>query len=604
MFSLIFVRHNKRYIKRGCHDVITKSACQRTERSAMATSQRQPLPPCCHAVHPGIKDTTKARFKTELSAAAANGRQDAFARLTAALTESRSALQLDRSATGFSLGGSTKDERVSRFSAVDDIQSYTADVVAYLSLIKGFFSSRTALTQPPAVAYAAVDASTPTSTLRQPLINDHSPLGNVSLDNGATGAPSGAAAESYSAHLTFCVWKDVLSNAQLHTLNARHEYAQTLLASGLFLMNDAREKVDALLSGRLSELDETQLKLAYQLLLSAAGVFDACLEAIGVRPHAVGAAPTDLSVVPEPEPAASVNSGNSGTGIPDDATMDKWRAEQLVATASTPAEDAPGALSLPSDLAQLHRVPDLAHGRFPQLLAWLALAEAQELVVLRGMSRDFVDLSLMAKLSMDLATRYREANALATQALPCATSPQADKLRLYATFKAHYYVAVAVYFQGAACMAREDAESCAQAIANLKKAKLLMVQVAVRKQRYEESAKQQREDRERLDTFRTVYVRTQQIIDRDLDIMTHRNDSVYYARIPEADAPVEPLSLVRATAFPPVDVHELWRDPDVATCLKPVAGGTTGAANAPAPTSGHASPTSPRKSCCESCVIS
>ncbi|TYZ62801.1 hypothetical protein PybrP1_007779 [[Pythium] brassicae (nom. inval.)] len=586
----------------------------------MATSQRQPLPPCCHAVHPGAKDTTKARFKTELSAVAAAGRQDAFARLAAALTDTRSALQLDRS--GF--GGGAKGERVSRFSAVDDIQSYMAEVAAYLSLVKGFYSSPAASANPPAVSYASVDASTPASTLRQPLIGDHSPLGGVLLED-SDGGSGAAPTASYSAHLKFCVWKDVLTNTQLHALNARHEYAQALLASGIFMVNEAREKVDALLGGRLSELDETQLKLAYQLFLSAAGVFDACLEALDVTPRAVGAAHTDLSVVPEPEPAAAVN-GDS-RDIPDDDMMEKWRAEQLNADAASRTE--PGATTTAAggssaavsrsdgDLAQIHRVPDLAHGRYPQLLAWLALAEAQELVILRGMSREFVDFSLMAKLSMDIATRYRESNALATQTLPCATSPQADKVRLYATFKAHYYVAISVYFQGAACMEREDAASCAQAIANFKKAKLLMQQVAPRKQRYEEKARQQKEDRERLDTFKAIYVRSEQIVDRDLDIMTHRNDSVYYERIPEAEAAVEPLSLVRATAFPAVDVHALWRDADVATCLKPIAApvpaGAAATRSTPATgtsagigttSSVNGSPAPPRQSCCESCVIS
>lgn len=499
----------------------------------MAASLRQPLPPCCHAVHPGLKDTTKARFKTELSKAAAPGKQDAFARLAAALTESRSALQLDRSAYA---GGSAKGERVSRFAAVEDIQSYVTDVATYLSLVKGFWAPPAAApANPPAVSYAAVDVSTPASALRQPLIDDHSPLNEAALVGG-DGGIAGATTATYSAHLKFCVWKDVLTNAQLHTLNARHEYAQVLLASGIFMMNEAREKVDVLLAGRLSELDETQLKLAYQLFLSAAGVFDACLEAIDVTPRAVGAARTDLSVAAEPEPAAAADGDHDG--IPDDDMMEKWRAEQLRAEAASTAETtAPAVASVveaptpKGDLAQIHRVPDLAHGRYPQLLSWVALAEAQELVILRGMSREFVDLTLMAKLSMDLATRYRESNALATQTLPCATSPQADKLRLYAAFKANYYVAISVYFQGAASMAREDAASCAQAIADFKKAKLLMQQVTLRKQRYEEKAKQQKEDRERLDTFKAIYVRSQQIVDRDLDIMTHRNDSVYYERV-------------------------------------------------------------------------
>ncbi|RLN50180.1 hypothetical protein BBJ29_010118 [Phytophthora kernoviae] len=137
------------------------------------------------------------------------------------------------------------------------------------------------------------------------------------------------------------------------------------------MMTDAREKVDALLSERLSELNETQLKIAYQLLLHASGVMDACLESMNITPRSIGADFADLGAKPEAE-AATVN---------------------------------PPAPGLAEDLAMLKRVPDLADGHLPQLLAWIALAEAQELVVLRGVTRGVVDFSLMAKLSMDISAR-------------------------------------------------------------------------------------------------------------------------------------------------------------------------------------------------------
>lgn len=457
------------------------------------------------------------RFKTELSKVAVANKQESFARLASALTDARSALHLDRSALTTS-SSSNGSEKTSVFNSVEDIQAYTTQVVTYLSLVKGFTSP---LRTPPSFGDAAspvtADAATPTSALRQPLIGDQS-------------HETSAATSTFSTHLSFCVWKDVLSNTQVHALNARVESAQVLLASGLFLMNDAREKVDALLAGRLSELDETQLKLAYQLFLTAAGVFDACLASIDVVPRAVGAPATDLSASSgEPEPAAAV-----GDTVPDDDMMEKWRAEQLKAV-ETSAANASGAVtdvahgaSPQGDLRMLDRIPDLAHGRFPQLLSWIALAEAQELVILRGMSRDFVDLALMAKLAMDLSHRYRESHAFAVQTLPCVTSPVADKLRLYTTFKASYYSAISCYFQGAASMAKDDAASCAQAIATFKKAKLLLEHVGLRRQRYDDKLKQMREDRARIDTFKAIYVRSPQIVNRDLDIMTHRNDSVYY----------------------------------------------------------------------------
>lgn len=551
----------------------------------MASAMRQPLPPCCHAVHAGRKDTakvrththltvcgftapacsrsfsiylctkTQVRFKTELSKFAVAAKQQGFARLASALTEARSALQLDRGAVSAS---SSSSENPSNFSSVEDIQAYTHDIVAYLSLVKGFSSppstaaaTNTATTELASPAF--VSSETPTAALRQPLIDDHSPLNNaaglVTPAASATrtiGESSHVNRSTYSAHLSFCVWKDVLSNAQLHAVNAHHEYAQTLLASGLYMMNDARKKVDLLLANRLSELNETQLKLAYQLFLNAAGMFEACLESINVKPRAIGAAPTDFSATPEPEAVVAAtgdnNSSSSGDGIPDDEMMKKWRAEQLNADAGERAADAAGSPAADAgtgakadratgELALIDRVPDLARGRYPQLLVWIALAEAQELVILRGISRDFVDYALMAKLSIDISTRYKESHALAAQTLPCSTSPLADKMRLYTRFKDAYYAAISCYFQGAASMAKDDALSCAQAIANFKLAQSLMQKVLPLKQSYEEAFKQQKDERERLETFKSIYLRSQQIVDRDLDIMTHRNDSVYYERV-------------------------------------------------------------------------
>lgn len=183
------------------------------------------------------------------------------------------------------------------------------------------------------------------------------------------------------------------------------------------MMADARDKVDAILSERLSELDETQLKLAYQLLLHAAGVLDACLESMNIAPRSIGAEFADLGAQTETKAEAQDSADDVVGAVPDDDMMAKWREEQRQAQQITLQKAAPDstvaasakspALDAAEDLAMLKRVPDLADGRFPQLLAWIALTEAQELVVLRGVTREVVDFTLMAKLSMDISARYK-----------------------------------------------------------------------------------------------------------------------------------------------------------------------------------------------------
>uniref|UniRef100_K3X325 BRO1 domain-containing protein n=1 Tax=Globisporangium ultimum (strain ATCC 200006 / CBS 805.95 / DAOM BR144) TaxID=431595 RepID=K3X325_GLOUD len=542
----------------------------------MALNMRQPLPPCCHAVNPGVKDATKADFKTGLSKYAVSSKQESVARLADALAEAHSTLRLDRNATSAVSGTSQS----AAFSHVEDIQTYIKNIETYLALVKGFMTPSLAqkglVVTPIRTVETDGDASTPSSALRQPLIEDYSPKEDAAKIGAASeatdkapkdaAAPSTANARSQhdppktlSECLGFCQWKDALSNAIMFAPNARIEYAQALLASGVFMMNSARDKVDVLLARRLSEIDEQELKLAYQLFLHAAGVLDACLESIDVTPRTVGAKTTDLSAEPEPD---AKTEGSGVDTIPDDDMMAKWRAEQQASsqpnTATTTAAVATNTMKAPGikndDLAHLNRIPDLARGRYPQLLAWIALAEAQELVILRGISREFVDYSLMARLSMDISIRYKECHAFATQMLPCSTSPVADKLRLYSTFKEAYYSAISCYFQGAASMEKDTAASCAQAIANFKKAKTMLLITVTRKQNYEAQV-QKDEGKERLETFRSIFIRSEQIVDRDLDIMTHRNDSVYYERIPQPEPPCEPLSLVRAVAFPAVEIN-------------------------------------------------
>jgi hypothetical protein len=109
--------------------------------------------------------------------------------------------------------------------------------------------------------------------------------------------------------------------------------------------------------------------------------------------------------------------------------------------------------------------------------------------------------------------------------LPCESSFVAEKLRVYCFFKDVYYAAISVYYQGAVCLLKEEGPSCALAIANFKKAKELIEEATKRKKIYD--TKKNKQD----STFDQIFLRSQQIIQRDLDIAIQRNDSVYYERV-------------------------------------------------------------------------
>ncbi|GLE10633.1 hypothetical protein PINS_up022850 [Pythium insidiosum] len=403
-------------------------------------------------------------------------------------------------------------------------------------------------------------------------------------------------------------------------MNARIEMAQALLASGLLLRNEARVLADGILSTWPADIREDDLKIAYQLLLHAAGVFEACLLALDITPEVIEGNWTDLSKKP-----ALANGAVRAESLDEDTLMEKWREEQRRAAAGASRAQAASRTSTgreatgstDDDFAMLKRIPDLANGRFPQVMAWVALVEAQELVILRGVSREFVDYSLMAKLSNDNALRFRQSHSFAARHLPCSTSAVADKLRQYCMFKDAYYAALSCYFQGAAGMERGDARNCAKAIANFRKATTLIRHATQRKTAYDATLSKDEKDRQFV--FKTVFMRSEQIIKRDLDIMTRRNDSVFYERIPEPDAACEPVSLVKAVEFPGLDIHPMWRDPDVAMCLyaqdRRAMAATAGSAAPPSTNRAPATPTTtagntqeeqskPRKQgCCESCAI-
>ena len=128
-----------------------------------------------------------------------------------------------------------------------------------------------------------------------------------------------------------------------------------------------------------------------------------------------------------------------------------------------------------------------------------------------------------------------ECHRFVAQTLPCASSVVAERVRACCAFKDAYYAALSVYFQGAACMAKDnDAAACALAIADLKRAQLLLGDATRGKAAYDAALDKGKDGdslRARRDVLDAIYLRSQQIVQRDLDIMTKRNDSVYYERV-------------------------------------------------------------------------
>jgi hypothetical protein len=127
-----------------------------------------------------------------------------------------------------------------------------------------------------------------------------------------------------------------------------------------------------------------------------------------------------------------------------------------------------------------------------------------------------------------------ECQKLASRLLPYSSSLTAERIRLYCAYKEPYYQAIAVYFQGAACMLKEDARNCVQAVADFKKAAALLNEVVPLEKSYEAKMAADKQEKERVVLLAAVFLRSQQVIRRDLDIVAHRNDSVYYE-------PVRPL---------------------------------------------------------------
>lgn len=73
-----------------------------------------------------------------------------------------------------------------------------------------------------------------------------------------------------------------------------------------------------------------------------------------------------------------------------------------------------------------------------------------------------------------------------------------------------------------------DARHCAQAVANLQEAAAQYEGVVSLEKAYEAKAKADKAEKKRVALLAAVFLRSQQIISRDLDIVTRRNDRIYY----------------------------------------------------------------------------
>ncbi|EQC33404.1 hypothetical protein, variant [Saprolegnia diclina VS20] len=348
------------------------------------------------------------------------------------------------------------------------LDAYMENASQYLSLLQGFLNAARA----PALA--------PT--------DDN--------DEAAASKPVVAEKPAPAVSFAFCEWLDVTAKSSVHALNAYHEYAHALYAVGTVLLQRASDLTTAMLSSRDFEFDEPKLKEAYQILLRTAGLFDAALGFLGQNRQTTAA-----------------------TGA-DDAAMAAWRAEQ--AQADTAATFAP----------ELSRIKDFEGGAGLTALRAIALAQAQELVVLRGVTRETVDWVLMGKLCVDIASRYKDTLA----SLPASQV----KLRGWCDFKTIYYTALGLYYQGVAEWNKKDAPGCVQAIAQFQQAK---------------------EQLARLTTLAAETQRTRDIIQRDLDIAAARNSSVYFETIPPPLPALPPTGLVQPQAFANPPAHALWKEP-------------------------------------------
>ncbi|CAK4661714.1 unnamed protein product [Aphanomyces euteiches] len=244
--------------------------------------------------------------------------------------------------------------------------------------------------------------------------------------------------------------------------------------------------VSIIQASRDFEYDEPKLKEAYNLLLRLAGLFDALLSYLGL------------------------SSSSSGAELSEES-LQQWRAQQ------TNAANA--------NVQSLNRIKEFEQGNVVQALQKMALAQAQELVVLRGVTKESVDWVLMGKLSRNISQRYSE--------LKSSRHP----FQAWCSWKAEYYGGLSFYYQGVAEWVKDNGASCAQAIAQYQAAKDVLDKLSNKEVQ-----------------------RSKEIVQRDLDIATARNNTIYHEKIPVPFTPLDPVSLVNAQAFPTVECHTLWKE--------------------------------------------
>ncbi|KAF0694393.1 Aste57867_14733 [Aphanomyces stellatus] len=360
------------------------------------------------------------------------------------------------------------------------METYLQAATDYLSLVKGFTEHHA---PPPPTTTTTTDANDEQTSL-------------LASDESCEQPPP-------SIPFTCCEWLDLTSTTSVHSLNAHHEYAHALLAVGCVCFHRASDLTQVMLQSRDFEYDEPKLKEAYNLLLRVAGLFEALLAWLGIP------------------------SSSSSTAAMSDAAMQQWRLEQ--SNAANP------------EVQTLQRVKDFEQGTLVRFLHGVGLAQAQELVVLRGVTRENVDYVLMGKLCMDISKRYAELTPT-------------PKFTAWAAWKATYYAGLSAYYHGVFEWNKNEGAACAQAIAQFQAAKDLWA---------------------KLDNNHVQ--RSKAIVQRDLDIATSRNQSIYHELVPDTITPLDRVGLVQSQSFPIVASNALWKETP-----QPIATVKQGLSNAPA----------------------
>ncbi|CAK4101775.1 unnamed protein product [Aphanomyces euteiches] len=423
------------------------------------------LRPACDVFVPGLKVTKPVNFVAEKKLFGSVATP-----ILEALTTSRTKLLCE--CRDFNKASQINQWTTAKVSFQMD--TYLQSVSDYLSLLKGF-------TEQPTTVSTKEDKN-----------DEEDKKDNEDDDKKEEGKPLLAEKPSSSSQdlipFTCCEWLELMSSTSVFSINVHHEYAHALLASGCICLQRTSDLVlvSIIQASRDFEYDEPKLKEAYNLLLRLAGLFDALLSYLGL------------------------SSSSSGAELSEES-LQQWRAQQ------TNAANA--------NVQSLNRIKEFEQGNVVQALQKMALAQAQELVVLRGVTKESVDWVLMGKLSRNISQRYSE--------LKSSRHP----FQAWCSWKAEYYGGLSFYYQGVAEWVKNNGASCAQAIAQYQAAKDVLDKLSNKEVQ-----------------------RSKEIVQRDLDIATARNNTIYHEKIPVPFAPLDPVSLVNAQAFQTVECHTLWKE--------------------------------------------